>query len=447
MSGLLTLAERKSATMDPLALPMDELVMRIARRELSAEAVTRASIERIESREPSVHAWQHFSQSQAIAQARYLDNGPHTGLLHGVPIGVKDLMDTTDMPTSYGSPIYAENRPLMDAACVAAARAAGVVIMGKTVTTEFATFQPGKTRNPRGTAGDHTPGGSSSGSAAAVASGMVLAALGTQTAGSIVRPAAYCGVVGYKPTHGTLPLAGIKALAPSLDTVGIFTRTVSDAAFFIGALARLPLLPASDSAGTPRLRIGICHTMHWDRASAGARQALADAARFLERQGAVFHDMTLPASCHRLTEAQQIVMRYEAAAAFAPETATHSAGFSPAFAALIDSGRSTSGQDYFDAKASARVACKALEVVFEKVDVLLAPSAEGEAPAGLTSTGDPIFNRMWSLLGNPCIHVPVCLGEANLPVGVTVIGPQWGDAKTLDAAHRLERSIDQHHYR
>lgn len=429
--------------MNVLDFPMEELAKRIARREISAETLTRASIARIEAQEPFVQAWQHFDPVLAMAQARQLDGRAHAGLLHGLPIGVKDLMDTADMPTTYGSPIYAAHQPGVDAASVGAARAMGAVIMGKTVTTEFATFRPGRTRNPRNRQRDHTPGGSSSGSAAAVASGMVCAAFGTQTAGSIIRPAAYCGVVGYKPTHGTLSLAGVKALAPSLDTLGVFARTVSDAAFFIGAITRLPLLPASDRTSTPRFRVGICHTPHWDRATPGARQALHDAAVMLEQEGAILQDVSLPAQCNEMTQAQQTIMQYEAALAFAPETATTPTAFSDAFAALIEAGRTTEGQAYFDAKALAHRACQALERVFEEVDILLAPSAEGVAPPGLTSTGDPIFNRMWSLLGNPCVHVPVCHGEGGMPLGVTVISLRWHDARALLAAHMLERRIEQ----
>jgi amidase len=420
---------------------MRELAARIARGDVSIETVVRASIERIEACEPWVRAWQHFDPDLAIAQARRLDVQPSAGPLHGVPIGVKDLMDTADMPTTYGSPIYAGHRPVADAACVAAIRASGAVIMGKTVTTEFATFQPGATRNPRSPDAERTPGGSSSGSAAAVASGMVPAAFGTQTAGSIIRPAAFCGVVGYKPTHGTLPLAGIKTLAPSLDTVGVLTRTVGDAAFFVGALARLPLMQAPGAQPSGRLRIGICRTAHWERAGADARQALDEAARMLEQAGAVLSDVVLPPVCDGLTEAQIRIMAYEAAAAFAPETRTRADGFSPAFAGFLESGQAFDGTAYFAAQATAASARGALQGVFDTVDILLAPSAEGEAPVGLASTGDPIFNRMWSLLGNPCVHVPVGTGGSGMPVGVTLIGPRWSDAATLAAAQMLERCV------
>ncbi|HTN66463.1 MAG TPA: amidase, partial [Burkholderiaceae bacterium] len=321
---------------DILTLSVRELAARIASRTLTAEAVVRACIERIHSREPQIQAWQFFDPELALRAARLRDAQPSTGPLHGVPVGVKDLMDTADMPTTYGSPIYAGYRPQIDAACVAAARRAGAVVLGKTVTTEFATFQPGPTCNPHAVDGaPRTPGGSSSGSAAAVAAGMVPVAFGTQTAGSIVRPAAYCGLVGYKPTHGTLPLAGIKSLAPSLDTVGVLARSVGDAAFFVGTLARLPL--AAQAAG--RLRVGICRTPHWERAGVDSRQALAAAARLLEQGGAIVSDLALPAACAGLTEAQITIMGYEAAAAFEPEAQTRAEDLSSAFAGLLAAGR------------------------------------------------------------------------------------------------------------
>jgi len=426
---------------DFLALPARELAARMARRELSAQALVRAYIERIDDAEAGILAWQHFDGAQALQQARLLDAGPALGALHGLPIGVKDLMDTADMPTTYGSPIYAGHRPVMDAACVAMARAAGAVVMGKTVTTEFATFQPGPTRNPRAPAdAPRTPGGSSSGSAAAVAAGMVPIAFGTQTAGSIIRPAAYCGVVGYKPTFGTLPSAGIKSLAPSLDTVGVLARCVDDAAFFIGAMARLPLTPPQTGQAMP-LSVGICRTPHWERAGDDSRRALDTAARLLEGHGAVLSDLMLPAEFDELTQAQIDIMAYEAAAAFAPELRARPDGFSSGFAALLAAGRGIDGGRFFAAQALASSARRAFEQMFASVDIVLAPSAPGEAPAGLGATGDPMFNRMWTLLGNPCVHVPTGTGAHGMPVGVTLIGPHRGDARVLAAAQALERCV------
>ena len=423
-----------------LMLSARELAVQVSRRELTAEAVTRAYIEQIQACDLSVRAWQYFDADIALQNARELDGRSFgsNALLRGVPVGVKDLMDTVDMPTAYGSRIYAGHRPAFDAACVAACRDAGMVVLGKTVTTEFATFAPGMTRNPRASVdAPRTPGGSSSGSAAAVAASMVPLALGTQTAGSIVRPASYCGVVGYKPTHGTLPLAGVKPLSPSLDTVGAFARSVDDVAFFVGALIRVNLDPQRQSG----FRVGICRTPHWDLASGDARRVLEHAARQFEKVGAQVHDLVLPASCDGLTQAQIQIMAYEAAAAFAPERARQAEKFSPAFAQLLALGQSLSGDDFAAAQLLARAARRALDAVFASVDVIIAPSAEGEAPAGLKATGNPVFNRLWTLLGNPCVHVPAGTGANGMPVGVTVIGPRGADALTLSAAHTLELSL------
>lgn len=423
---------------DFLALPARELSARIARRELRAETVARALLERIQAAEPGIRAWQYLDPDLALRQARELDGSAVRGPLHGLPIGVKDLMDTADMPTTYGSPIYAGHRPGVDAACVAASRQAGALVMGKTVTTEFATFQPGPTRNPRAPAGrPHTPGGSSSGSAAAVAAGMVPVAFGTQTAGSIVRPAAYCGVAGYKPTFGTLPTAGIKPLSPSLDTVGALARRVDDAAFFVGALARLDLTPRPLGA----LRVGLCRAPIDTPAGADSLRAVETAARQLERLGAAMSDLTLPADCAGLNAAQVDIMNYEAAAAFAPEARTRSDGFSPAFAQVVAAGLALSGERYHAALALAERGRRALAGVFGSVDLIIAPSTAGEAPAGLTATGDPLFNRMWSLLGNPCVHVPTGAGAAGMPVGATLIGALRDDARVLSAAHALETAL------
>lgn len=414
-----------------------ELAAALARRELSVEAVARAYLERIEAAEPQVRAWQHLDPQQVLASARELDRLALQGPLLGVPVGVKDLMDTADMPTTYGSPIYAGHRPRVDAACVAACREAGALIMGKTVSTEFATFQPGLTRNPRAPADQaRTPGGSSSGSAAAVAAGMVPLAFGTQTAGSIVRPAAYCGVVGYKPTHGLLPLAGVKPLSPSLDTVGVLARSVDDAAFFVGTLARSEFQWLASSA----YRVGLCRTPHWDRASNDARRAHGDAARLFEQAGAKVVDVVLPGSWIGLTQAQIDIMGHEALAAFAPERRTSPELFSAAFAEFLETARAVDGARLASAQRLAESARRELETLFQSVDVLVAPSAEGEAPAGLGATGDPVFNRMWTLLGAPCVHVPLGVGGQGMPVGITVIGPRWRDALALGAADLLQRS-------
>ena len=424
---------------DILGLSVRQLAQQVAQRTLSAEAVVRAYIERIDAQEAVVHAWQYFDAAKALGAARRLDAAGASGPLAGVPVGVKDVMDTADMPTTYGSPIYAAHRPATDAAAVAAVRAAGGIVLGKTVTTEFATFKPGPTVNPRslGLSEPHTPGGSSSGSAAAVAAGMVPVAFGTQTAASIVRPASFCGIVGYKPTFGTLSTAGVKPLSPSLDTLGVLTRSVDDAAFFIGILAHREFV----MEGPRPLRVGVCSTPHWDAATPSSRQALRDAARLLEAGGSIIADAVLPPACDHLANAQSEIMSYEAALAYVPEYQAHLSDLSEPFRAVLAAGASLGGARYAVLQQQAEQGRHALAALFDRFDVLLAPSAPGEAPAGLASTGDPIFSRMWTLLGNPCVNVPVGTGPAGLPLGVTVIGPRWRDDVALAAAALLERAV------
>ncbi|MDP2019149.1 amidase [Hydrogenophaga sp.] len=415
-----------------------EIAARVARRELGAETVARAFVERVQALEPATLAWQHFDAAQVIAQAQALDRAGAQGALAGVPIAVKDLIDTADMPTTYGSPIYAGHRPAVDAAVVASVREAGGVVMGKTVTTEFATFKPGVTRNPRASAdAPRTPGGSSSGSAAAVACGMVPLAFGTQTAASVIRPAAYCGVVGYKPTFGLLPMAGIKSLSPTLDTAGVFARSVDDAAFFVSTLSRIELAMSPVKGW----RVGVCHTPHWDLASDDARRALQDAARHLDKLGARLVEAVVPGAWVGLAQAQMDIMGFEAWAAFAPERNSQAKLFSPAFAEVLASGAAVSGERLAAAHALAIHARGEIESLLQQVDVLIAPSATGEAPLGLDATGNPIFSRLWSLLGVPCVHVPTGVGSHGMPVGVTVIGPRWRDAKALSAALLLEAAV------
>jgi amidase len=283
----------------------------------------------------------------------------------------------------------------------------------------------------------HTPGGSSSGSAAAVAAGMVPIAFGTQTAASIVRPASFCGIVGYKPTFGTLPTAGIKPLSPSLDTLGVLTRRVDDAAFFVGILTHREFVIER----TGPLRVGVCTTPHWDAATPASRQALADAARLLEAAGAMVADAVLPHACDNLADVQSGIMSYEASLAYMPECQTRLNDLSEPFRAVLKAGASLGGARYTVLQQQAEQGRHALAALFDRFDVLLAPSAPGEAPAGLASTGDPVFSRMWTLLGNPCVSVPVGTGPSGLPLGVTVIGPRWRDDVALSAAARLEQAV------
>ena len=407
-------------------------------RTLSAEALARACLARIEERESAVGAWIHLDPDAVLAQARRLDAGPVRGPLQGLPIGVKDIIDTADMPTCYGSPAYAGHRPAMDAACVALARAAGALILGKTVTTEFAWRNPGKTANPRDPR--FTPGGSSSGSAAAVADNMVPLAFGTQTAGSIVRPASYCGVVGYKPSYATLPRAGIKPLAEGLDTLGVMARSPGDAALLVGALSARDLLPAPPGRAP---RIALCRTHEWPAAQPATAAALEHAAKCAARAGAQLKDLALPREFSGLLQAQIDIMGYEAYRSLASERVHHAARLSGKLKEQLDAAGKVDAARYDEARALA-AACRAmLGEVFAGADAILAPSAPGEAPRSLAETGDPIFNRIWTLLGVPALNIPCSQGPNGLPVGVQVIGRLGDDVRAVAVAEWLQQAFEK----
>jgi Asp-tRNA(Asn)/Glu-tRNA(Gln) amidotransferase A subunit family amidase len=419
-------------------LSAGEAARRIATGQLTSERLVRACLERIAEREPEVGAWEHLDPDTALAEARARDASPALGPLHGVPVGVKDIIDTADQPTCYGSPIWAAPRPPRDAACVALVRAAGGIVLGKTVTTEFAYFTPGRTANPRDLG--RTPGGSSSGSAAAVADHMVPVAFGTQTAGSVIRPAAFCGVVGYKPSFGTVSRSGVLPFAESLDTVGALGRTVADAALLVSVTASRPdlLVPAAPG---PVPRVGVYQTANWERASAGSRQAVISAAGRLELAGAEVAEASLPAWFAELVDAQATVMAFEAARSFAPERREHDALLSPRLRALLDEGAGRSPKEYLDALGLADAGRLELAALFERHDLLLTPSAPGVAPRGLKATGDSMFNRTWTLLGTPCVHLPTDARSGGLPVGVQLVGGRDDDARVLAMAAWAERQL------
>ena len=406
-----------------------EAAAAIAAGTLTSEALVRDCLERIDARDPAIAAWTHLDSEQALAQARDRDQTPASGPLHGVPVGVKDIIDTADMPTTYGSPIYAGHQTAWDAACVALLRQAGAVIMGKTVSTEFAMYEPGKTANPHNPA--HTPGGSSSGSAAAVAAEMVPLALGSQTAGSIVRPASFCGVVGYKPTHGDFSLAGIKLLSQTLDTLGGFARCVQDLALLRAVLMGSP--PQLTALAEPP-RIGLCRTPQWPQATPATQEAVETAARRFADAGARVDEVTLPAEVDGLVEAQTTVQIFEGVRCCAYELTQRRDQLSASTQQLLGPGERLSYAEYKAALHLAETCRAALLAVFTTHDVLLVPSAPGEAPAGLGATGNPLFNRMWTLLHTPVVSLPGLSGPQGLPVGVQAVGPLGGDDDLLAAA-------------
>lgn len=409
-----------------------EAARRIARRELTAEALWRSCLERIAAREPQVLAFAHLDPDMALAQARALDAGPLRGLLHGLPLGVKDIFDTFDQPTAYGSPIYAGHRPAADAAPVALARAAGAVIAGKTVTTEFANMTAGVTRNPFNPA--HSPGGSSSGSAAAVADGMLPLALGTQTAGSIIRPAACCGVVGFKPSFGRVPRAGVKPNAESMDVVGGFGRTVEDAALLAAVL--LGDRRALDEPMPGTFRLGLVPGPDWPAAEHDVVACWNQAVRTLAPRLARCEDAPLPADFADAAAVQGALQAHETALSLAHEHRMQRDRLSPALGELLDRGAAIDALQVDAHRARAERWRREIDALFERFDVLLAPSALDEAPAGLEFTGDPLFCRPWSLLGLPCVHLPFARGASGLPVGLQLVGRHGTDHRVLAAARR-----------
>jgi Asp-tRNA(Asn)/Glu-tRNA(Gln) amidotransferase A subunit family amidase len=399
----------------------------LARRELRAADLVRACLDRVAERDNEVHAFVHIDPDRVLQQAHALDCGPVLGPLHGLPIGVKDLFDTFDFPTAYGSAIYDAHRPVSDAAAVALCREAGALVMGKTVTTEFAYYHPGSTCNPHNLG--HTPGGSSSGSAAAVADHMLPLAMGTQTAGSIIRPAAYCGVVGYKASSGRVPRAGVKSLSEALDTLGGFGRSVRDVALLGAVLTGdTRLNEGLDDPVAPR--IGLCRTPEWPHADADTQQAWSEMSAVLMRHAPTISDVMLPNDLPDLIALQKEIMAFEMYRALSYERLVYRDRLSLRLQAQMDDGTKISGATHLANLVRTRMAKRRIDSLFDQFDVLVAPSATGEAPVGTDATGDPVFCRGWTLLGLPCVHLPFSRGSRGLPIGVQLIG-RWGEDHRL----------------
>lgn len=407
----------------------------IASGELSSEALVRSCLERIAAREPVVKAWAHFDADSALAAARACDAAKPKGPLHGVPVAVKDVIDTCDMPTRMGSPIYEDHRPATDAACVAILRAAGAVILGKTVTAEFAGIAPGATTNPHDPA--RTPGGSSSGSAAAVADFMAPLALGTQTGGSVIRPASFCGVVGFKPSFGLVSRVGVKFCAESLDTIGVIARSVADARLTWRALVGLPHSLAPDLRDPPRF--ALVKTHHWPKASADSVAAVENAIARMQARGAVFDEIVAPPEFSELSRARTVINDYERARALAWEKSEHPAKISAAMTRVIDNGWSISFEAYLQAQRTAEHWRAWLDIHAQGYDALIGAAVNGEAPPGLTTTGDTSFQEIWTVLHVPTITLPLSLGASGMPLGVQLIGKRFHDERLLAVASWVMR--------
>jgi Asp-tRNA(Asn)/Glu-tRNA(Gln) amidotransferase A subunit family amidase len=392
--------------------------------EATCEEVVRNCLDRIAARENEIHAWATVDAELALRQARALDRSPRRGVLHGVPIGVKDIIDTADLPTEMGSPIYRGHRPATDAACVALARAAGAVILGKTVTCEFAGMTPGVTTNPHNTA--HTPGGSSSGSGAAVADFMVPAAFGTQTGGSVLRPASYCGVFGFKPTFGAFNRRGVYPAAESLDTIGLIARSLDDIEL-LSAVLELRTPSAPPPVDRP-LRIGLCRTPLWSRAQPETVTAVEDAAERLGKARAELRDVVLRKEFAGLRDAaRETINNYERAAAMAHEWSSDRDRISERLRKRLELGRAMAHADYLAALRLGEDCRARLSEIFADLDLLLAPCVNGEAPHGLGETGDPGFQAIWTILRTPALSLPTHRGPNGLPVGIQLVGRQHDD--------------------
>ena len=413
----------------------------MAAQTTTSEALVRACLARIDARDATLGAWMIVDRDGALEQAQASDKARRLGdkvpALAGLPLAVKDNIDTADLPTSYGSSIYDKHRPLADAACVAQAKNAGAIVLGKTVTTEFAYYSPGKTVNPHHS--DHTPGGSSQGSAASVAAGMVPLAFGTQTAGSVIRPAAYCGVVGFKPSWGLIPRPGVKILSDWLDTVGVFARDVADVAFFVAGLtARAGLKPDGEARV---YRIAILREPYPGTLEPEGVASLDRAAEALIKAGHHIVDLATPPALQPIARLQRLVMAYDMDKALGHERRLHESKLSSILKTYLDEGKGTSARAYDAAIATTRELMRDIHTIFGDNDVILSPSAPGEAPKGLHATGDPAFNRAWTQLQLPCLTLPAGTGPNGLPVGVQLAARSGQDGLLLAVALAVETAL------
>ena len=414
----------------------------------------RACLLRIRELEPRVQAWAFLDEDHALAQARAADDLKRTGApigpLHGVPVGIKDIFDTADLPTERGSALCAGRTPSRDAAAVALLRAAGAVILGKTVTTEFASAAPGKTRNPHDP--ERTPGGSSSGSAAAVAAGMVPLAIGSQTNGSVIRPAAFCGVVGFKPTHGLIPRAGMLMVSRTLDQPGVFARTILDAALIAEQLvafderdpdtrprARIPFREvAAEEPPLPPV-LAFIKTPRWESADEEMKEAFLELAGSLDAR---VEEVELFPSAAQAWDWHQAIMDAETAASLEQEWEKGRERLSNAVREQIERGRKVSATDYLRALRWVPRLWESFAELFEqRYDAILTPAAPGPAPRDLASTGDPSFCTPWTLCGMPALTLPLLRTAAGLPLGVQLVGPRDGDARLLRTARWLAAEV------
>jgi Asp-tRNA(Asn)/Glu-tRNA(Gln) amidotransferase A subunit family amidase len=420
---------------------------------ITALELTEACLARIAADEPRVQAWAFLDPELARAQARRCDDarrlGRPQGPLHGIPVGVKDIIDSRDMPTENGTVLHAGRQPTRDAAVVERLRGAGAVVLGKTVTTELAVYHPGKTRNPHDP--ERTPGGSSSGSAAAVAAGMVPLAIGTQTNGSVIRPASYCGVFGFKPSHGLISRFGVLIQSPPLDHIGVFARTVEDLALIaepligfdardratrLEAPPRLLELASQDWPVLPDL--ALVKSPVWDQAEDDLKAAFAELAEAL---GPRITEVDLPEAFKAAHDLHGLIMSVDLARSFAAEYERGRHQLSERLRGIIEDGRRALAIDYARALDLVPALRDSLDPLFSRYDMIVTPATTGQAPRGLESTGSPTFCTIWTLLGMPAVTLPLLAGADGMPIGVQLVGRFGDDARVLRTARWLVATI------
>jgi Asp-tRNA(Asn)/Glu-tRNA(Gln) amidotransferase A subunit family amidase len=410
---------------------------RMAAGETTSEALVSACLGRIAAREEAVGAWAWIEPGAALERARAADRAPRRGPLHGIPVAIKDIIDTADMPTEYGSAAYPGHRPAADAACVALLKEAGMVPLGKTVTTEFAALTPGKTRNPHSP--EHSPGGSSSGSAAAVADFMAPLALGTQTVGSTVRPASYCGAVGFKPTYQTFSLAGVKGQAESLDTLGLMARAVDDIVL-LGDVLLTGFADTVPQLDRP-LRIGFARSPHWPNIEPYTIGIMDRAIAMLRGAGAEVADCDAADGMNDALDAQWTMLSFEFARILSFERTSRREALSEGLVGLLDRGMTIPLADYRAAFAVGERCREAIAPAFDRFDVLVTPAAAGEALLGVRTQSDLLFQRLWTMLRLPAITLPGFSGPNGLPVGIQLVGAPGRDGELLAAARFAEAAF------
>jgi Asp-tRNA(Asn)/Glu-tRNA(Gln) amidotransferase A subunit family amidase len=438
----------------PAALSAAEAARRMHAGLLTAEDLVQSCLERIRQTEPAVQAWQFLDEQHALEQARAADerrrSGQPVGALNGIPVGIKDIIDTADMPTENGTILHQGRTPRRDAAVVRQLRAAGAVILGKTVSTECAYFTPGKTRNPHNP--EHTPGGSSSGSAAAVAASMVPLALGSQTAGSTIRPGSFCGVYSFKPSHGLIPRTGVLPLSRTLDHIGLFARGVEDIALLAQELAgydegdpdtqpraRIPFAALAEEEPPIAPKLAFVKTPHWERADTDLKEGYAE---LVEALGEHVEEIELFPSAQDAWDWQRVVMEAEMAANLEPLFLTGKEKLSERLRALIERGREVKAVEHQRILKQLPAVRETFDELFmERYDAILTPSALGTAPKGLAATGDPVFCVAWTLFGLPALNVPLLRGANGLPIGVQLVGRRGFDARLLRTARWLATKV------